>query len=258
MALLQAPPNRLKAKLADGDPSFGVIATIPSAAVVQTLASAGVDWIIIDMEHGPVDAGTLHGMIAATAGSQTVPLVRLPWSHPWQAKLAMDLGALGVVYPMICTAKQAAQAVRAVKYPPDGDRLWGPFYAPMRWGQSMAEYIKGANDNMLAIATIEHPDAVRNIDEIVAAAGLDLAFIGPGDLAMSLGLPGQFDHPKFLQAVAEAEAGILRSQVALGGVARTPEQARQMLDRGYKALVFGFDWLLLQQSAVRFMDEVRH
>lgn len=120
--------------------------------------------------------------------------------------------------------------VRATKYPPDGDRLWGPFYAPMRWGQSMAEYIKGANDNMLAIATIEHPDAVRNIDEIMGTAGLDLAFIGPGDLAMSLGLPGQFDHPKFLQAVAEAEAGILRSQVALGGVARTPEQARQMLD----------------------------
>jgi 4-hydroxy-2-oxoheptanedioate aldolase len=98
---------------------------------------------------------------------------------------------------------------------------------------------------------------VRNIDEITATPGLDLAFIGPGDLAMSLGLPGQFDHPKFLQAVAEAEAGILRSQVALGGVARTSEQARQMLDRGYKALVFGFDWLLLQQSAAQFMHEVR-
>jgi 4-hydroxy-2-oxoheptanedioate aldolase len=154
MALPQALLNRLKAKLAAGDPSFGVIAIIPSIAVVQVLASAGVDWIIIDMEHGPVDISVLHGMISATAGSQTVPLVRLPWSHPWQAKLAMDLGALGIEFPMICTAEQAERAVRAVRYPPTGDRLWGPFYAPMRWAQPIAEYIKAANDNMLAVATI--------------------------------------------------------------------------------------------------------
>jgi len=110
---------------------------------------------------------------------------------------------------------------------------------------------------MLAIITIEHPDAVRNIDEVMTAPGLDLAFVGPGDLAMSLGIPGQFDRPKFKAAVAEAEAGILRSNVPLGGVARTPDQAKQMLDRGYRALVFGFDWMLLQQAAARFLEEVR-
>jgi 4-hydroxy-2-oxoheptanedioate aldolase len=91
----------------------------------------------------------------------------------------------------------------------------------------------------------------------VSVAGLDLAFIGPGDLATSLGVPGQFDHPDFTRAVAQAEAGILRSSVALGGVARTPEEAKRMVDRGYRALVFGFDWMLLRQSAARFLDAVR-
>jgi 4-hydroxy-2-oxoheptanedioate aldolase len=147
--------------------------------------------------------------------------------------------------------------VRSVRYPSAGDRLWGPFYAPMRWGQGMPQYIAAANEGMLAIITIEHPDAVRNIDEVMSAPGLDLAFIGPGDLAMSLEIPGQFDHPRFKAAVVEAEAGILRSGIPLGGVARTPEQAKEMLDRGYRALVFGFDWMLLQQAAARFLEEVR-
>lgn len=249
--------NRLKAKLADGEPTFGVIVTVPSVAIVQSLASAGVDWLILDLEHASIGHESLHAMIAATAGTHTVPLVRLAWSHPWQAKAPMDLGAMGVVFPMVNTRQDAEQAVRAVKYPPQGERLWGPFYAPMRWSQSMPEYIDVANDNMLTIATIEHPEAIRNIEAIATTPGLDLAFIGPGDLAMSLGVPGQFEHPSFLQAVAAAETALLRGSVALGGVARTPDQAKRMLDRGYKALVFGFDWLLLQQMAARFMEEVR-
>jgi 4-hydroxy-2-oxoheptanedioate aldolase len=251
------PPNHLKTRLSSGEPTFGVIVTVPSIAIVQSLASAGVDWLILDMEHASVGPETLHAMIAVTAGTGTVPLVRLPWLHSWQAKMPMDLGAMGIVFPMICTEEDARNAVRAVKYPPEGERLWGPFYAPMRWSLSMPDYIGAANASMLAIATIEHPDAIRNIDAIVATPGLDLAFIGPGDLAMSLGVPGDFDHPTFLEAVETAEAAILRSDVALGGVARTPGQAKEMVGRGYKALVIGFDWMLLQRTAAQFLGEVR-
>jgi 4-hydroxy-2-oxoheptanedioate aldolase len=250
--------NRIKGLLQAGKPSFGIIATVPGVQVVQVLASAGFDWVIIDQEHAPVDMGSAHAMIVATAGTQTVPFVRIPWTHPWQAKTVMDLGALGVCFPMTCTGEQAAQVVRAVRYPPEGDRFWGPFYAPMRWGGSMANYIEDARADVLSIATIEHPSAVDNIDEIAATPGLDLAFIGPGDLAMSLGIPGQFDHPKFKDAVARAEAGLLKSKVALGGVARTVDQAKQMLDRGYRALVLGgFDWMLLQQAGQKLLEDVR-
>ncbi len=249
--------NRLKESLLAGKPSFGLIATIPSLQSVQVLASAGVDWLIIDMEHSPIDLPSAHAMIVATAGTSTVPLVRIPWSHPWQAKPVLDLGALGIVFPMITLREQAEAAVRSLRYPPAGDRLWGPFYAPMRWGQETSKYIEAANENVLAIITIEHPDAVRNIDGIMSVPGIDVAFVGPGDLAMSLGIPGQLDHPTFKAAVAEAEAGILRSKVPLGGVARTPEQARVMLDRGYRAIVFGFDWTLLHEATARFLDEMR-
>lgn len=249
--------GRLKAALSSRTPTFGVIATIPSIQSVQALASGGLDWILIDMEHGPIDMTAAHAMIAATAGSTTVPLVRIASRDPSLCKAAMDLGVLGVCFPMICNGAHAQALVRAVRYPPAGDRLWGPFYAPMRWGMPMPDYISSVDDAMLAIATIEHPDAVKHIDEIVSVPGLDLAFIGPGDLAMSLGIPGQFDHPRFKQAVADAETAVLRSTVALGGVARTPEQARQMLERGYATIVFGFDWMLLQQGVRRLIEDAR-
>ncbi|HEY6134388.1 MAG TPA: aldolase/citrate lyase family protein [Rubrivivax sp.] len=225
--------------------------------MVPTLASAGVDWLVLDLEHASVGPEVLHGMIAATAGTQTTPLVGLPWSHPWQAKLPLDLGAMGIVFPMVCTRQDAENAVRAVKYPPEGGRHWGPFYAPMCWSMPMPDYMASANANMLTIATIEDPLGVQNIEAIVDTPGLDLAFIGPGDLAMSLGIAGQFEHPTFLQAVETAETAILRSKVSPGGVARIPEQARQMMQRGYKALAIGLDWSLLQRSALEFIGKAR-
>ena len=250
--------NRVRDLLRAGTPTFGIFATIPGVQVVQILASAGFDWVLIDQEHAPNDLSSVHAMIVATAGTPMVPFVRTAWTHPWQAKNVLDMGALGVCFPMTCSAEQARQAVRCVRYPPEGDRFWGPFYAPMRWGRSMGDYIEQANEHILCIGTIEHPAAVDNIDEIAATPGLDIAFIGPGDLAMTLGIPGQYDHPRFKEAIARAEVGLLKSKVALGGVARTAEQAKKMLDIGYRVLVLGgFDWMLLQQAGRNLLDEVR-
>ncbi len=250
--------NRAKQLLASGKPIFGLIATIPGVQTTQILANADFDWLLIDMEHGPIDAGAAHAMIVATAGTGTVPFARVPWTHAWQAKTVMDLGALGIEFPMTCSRADAEQLVRAVRYPPLGERLWGPFFAPMRWGCSMPQYIEQARSDVLAIATIEHPVAVENIEAIVETPGLDVAVIGPGDLAMSLGIPGEFEHPKFKAAVAKAEGAIARSRVALGGVARTPEAIRPMLDRGYRMLALaGFDWMLLQQASASWLEKAR-
>jgi 4-hydroxy-2-oxoheptanedioate aldolase len=242
---------------ANGVPSFGLIATIPSVQTVQILARSGLDWLLIDMEHGPIDLKTAHAMVVATGGTPAVPFVRVATTESWLVKQALDLGVLGVGFPMINSGADAAAAVRALKYPPQGSRQWGPFYAPMRWGVTMSEYIAAANDDVLTMITIEHPEAVRNIDEIMSTPGIDLAIIGPGDLATALELPNQFDHPRVKAAIAEAEAGILRSGIPLGGAARTPEQAKQMVDRGYRAIGIGFDWMLLQQAAAGFMSDVR-
>jgi 4-hydroxy-2-oxoheptanedioate aldolase len=134
----------------------------------------------------------------------------------------------------------------------------GPFYAPLRWGVPMPDYLETADAEVLCVVTIEHVDAAAQIGEIVGVPGIDLAFIGPGDLATSLGLRGRVDHPEVAAAIARAETGILASEVVLGGVARTAEQANAMIERGYRALVLGFDWSLLQRGIDASMEGIRH
>jgi len=252
-----APLNRLKQLWRDGRPTFGAIATIPSIQTVQIMARSGIDWIIVDLEHGPIDLGSAHGMITATSGTPCVPMVRIAANEPWLAKAPMDIGALGINFPMICSRADAEKAVRSVRYPPKGDRLWGPFHAPFRWGVSMADYMATADDDMICMITIEHVDAVNRIDEIMATPGIDLAVIGPGDLATSINKRGLPDDPEVQALMARAEAGILKSGVPIGGVARTAEQANGMIERGYVALALGFDWSLFQRGIAASLEGIK-
>jgi 4-hydroxy-2-oxoheptanedioate aldolase len=242
------PLNRLRQIWREGRPTFGAIATIPSIQTVQIMARSGFDWIIVDLEHGPIDLGSAHAMIVATSGTPCVPLARIAANEPWLAKAPMDLGAMGINFPMICTPQAAEQAVRSVRYPPRGERLWGPFHAPFRWGVSMPDYMAAADDDMICMITIEHVDAVERIDEIMATPGIDVAVIGPGDLATSIGKQARPDDPEVVALMARAETAILKSGVPIGGVARTAEQANRMIARGYVALALGFDWSLFQRG----------
>ena len=131
--------NRLKTLWRDGRCAFGAIATIPPVQTVQVMARSGLDWILIDMEHGAVDIGTAPAMIAASSGTPLVPLVRVAAEANWQAKGPLDLGALGICFPMTSTRAAAESVVRSVRYPSLGHRFWGPFYAPLRWGLSTRE-----------------------------------------------------------------------------------------------------------------------
>jgi 4-hydroxy-2-oxoheptanedioate aldolase len=121
----------------------------------------------------------------------------------------------------------------------------------------MREYLDRANEEVLAIGTIEHIDALDTVNSVVATAGLDLVFIGPGDLATSMGLKGKVDDPSVQSAIAKLELQILASPVLLGGVAHTAEQANAMIVRGYKALVVGFDWSLLQRGIATAISSIK-
>lgn len=161
----------------------------------------------------------------------------------------LDAGAAGIVFPNVNDTASAQTAARATRYPPAGDRMWGPFYAPARFGQTMPEYLAGANDAVVSVVIIEDPAAVENIADIVKVPGIDAAVIGTHDLAVSIGRPGQPDHPDVKALVARAEKVIAASDVALGGNAFSPEQAKGMADRGYRMIALGFDSVLLQRAA---------
>jgi 4-hydroxy-2-oxoheptanedioate aldolase len=253
---MPTPLNRLREAWRQKRPTFGAIATIPSIQTVRIMAQS-LDWIIVDLEHGPIDLNSAHAMITATSGTPCVPLARIAANEPWLAKAPMDIGALGINFPMISSAADAEKAVRSLRYPPRGDRLWGPFHAPFRWNVSMPDYMATADDDMICMVTIEHVEAVERIDEIMATPGIDVAVIGPGDLATSINKRGQMDDPELLALMKRAEEGILRSGVPIGGVARTAEQANAMIDRGYLALALGFDWSLFQRGIAAAFQGIR-
>ena len=193
--------NPLKAKLAAGECVAGFMVTMPSVALVQVLAGSGADFLIVDMEHGPIDLATAHAMVAATRGTGAVPIVRVPWTEPWLAKPVLDTGAMGVNFPMVSDAAAARETVRAVRYPPAGARGYAPSYAPLRWGLAPPDYLRVADREILNIVTIEEPGAVERLDEILAVPGIDVVVIASFDLSMSMGVPGRFDDPELLRLV---------------------------------------------------------
>src|SRR5262245_45815021 len=193
--------NRVKDLWRAGKPAFGAIVTMPSPLVVQVMARAGFDLLLIDMEHGLIDLPSAHAMILATAGTGTIPMARIAAGLPWLAKPLLDAGALGIAVPMVCSKAEGEVDAAAVRYPPVGKRMWGPFYAPLRWDLSMSGYMQRANEEVLSIVIIEHIDAVKNISDILEVKGVDAAVIGPGDMATSLGRSGQIDHPEVQEAM---------------------------------------------------------
>jgi 4-hydroxy-2-oxoheptanedioate aldolase len=225
---------------------------------VQALARTGVDWLMLDMEHAPTSIESIAAMVAATAGTPATPLVRVPGVRPELVKPVLDCGALGIVFPQIATRAEAEATVQAVRYAPAGRRGYGPTYAALRWGMSNFDYRKAANDAVLDVVLIESLAAVEALDDILAVEGLDVVAVARGDLSENLGVAGQLDHPRLREVVARAEASILaRGRVALGGIAFSADEARAMIDRGYRFVVLGSDAGLLTGAAQRMVQAIR-
>lgn len=235
----------LKQRLADGEIVAGYMCLIPSAVSVQAIAAAGAAWVIIDLEHGPIGAESLHAMIAATAGTPCAPLVRVPKGDEVWVKRALDAGAEGICFPLINTAEDAAECVSLMRYPPKGRRGWGPFVGHARWGTSLFDYLPERGEKAVSMITIETAEAVRNIEDICRIEGIDCIVIGSFDLTTDLGISGQFGNPLFREACARIEDVVLAAGLPLGGAAFTAEQSKLLLERGYRILLHGFDVLML-------------
>ena len=235
----------LKQRLRNGEVTAGYMCLIPSAVSAQAIAAAGADWIIIDLEHGPIGPEAMHAMISATAGTPCAPLVRVPKSDEVWVKRALDAGAEGICFPLINTAADAAQSVSLMRYPPEGQRGWGPFVAHARWGVGLFDYLPKRGKAGVTMITIETAEAVANIEDICKVEGIDCVVVGSFDLSTDLGISGQFDSPAFKDAIARIEAAVFAAGLPLGGAALNPDQTKALLARGYRIVLHGFDVLML-------------
>lgn len=235
---------------------IGIGITSPSPELVQMFAHAGMDYIVIDMEHGPISIETAYRMVTATIGTRAEAWIRITHNDAAQFKLALDAGAKNIIVPMITSAKEAELAVSYAKYPPRGVRGYGPFRTQYQWGTNMLDYGKRANAETGVVALIEHPGAVRDLDEILAIDGLAGAIAASFDLAVNMGFADGPGHPEVRDTVVEVMKKIKARGMRQVSFAVTPEQAVEALRLGADDLFLGFDPMYIQASVRLFMASV--
>jgi 2-dehydro-3-deoxyglucarate aldolase/4-hydroxy-2-oxoheptanedioate aldolase len=248
---------RFRDKLDRGEVCLGTAITFADPTVTEALCTV-LDFVWIDMEHNPLSLETVQGHIMATKGSATTPLVRVPWNDPVLIKPVLDIGAAGVIVPMIRTADDARRAVAACRYPPEGIRGFGPRRASAYGQRGGPAFCQEANETILVTVQIEHIDAVHNLAEILAVPGLTSIVVGPNDLSGSMGHPNQPDHPDVRRTIKAVIAQARQTSVSVGmGGGDDPDRLVEWLDEGVQWIAMGADFALLLQAARSLASQVR-
>lgn len=248
--------NLLKEKLKSGELVLGSWVTIGHPEVAEILAQSGFDWLLFDLEHAPLTVAQLEPMLQAVSG-KAVALARVPSNDLVYIKQVLDVGACGTMVPMVENRAQAEKAVSYSKYPPLGVRGTGARRASGYY-RKHAEYLKRANSDTLVVVQIETKEGVTNFEEIVTAAGVDAWFVGPNDLAASLGHLGDPDSQPVREAMEELARLGNRLDIPGGTIEFRAERVRALAEMGYRMIAVGSDdYFLVQGSAGALAPFVR-
>ena len=244
--------SRLRARWRAGESTFGGWIYLRDSLSAELVARAGFDWVCIDTQHGTARAGDILRLLQAIAVTGRTAVVRVPWNEPGVIMNALDVGASGVIVPMVNTAAEAAQAVASCRYPPQGNRSWGPTRAALGASNYSAAW---ANERVLCIVMVETPDGVDALDGILQVPGVDAVFIGPSDLALSFGVertePTNFDRVATIKSACDARA------VPTGIAAISVEEARRCAHQGFAMIALPSEAVLLTQSLATLLAGVR-
>ena len=240
-------PNPLRARLAAGKIAVGVSQShMPSGEIPRMCAAAGLDWIFIDSEHGPFTQETLRELIQATLQTAVAPVVRVPDFQYDLVARALDSGAEGVIFPRTESVEQLERAVSWTKFPPVGIRGFGLGAPAVGYDPAgFTEIIEHYNRETLVIAQIESQRGLDIVDELAAVEGLDSLLVGPADMSISLGVPGQWDSPKLLAGIDRVVAACEKAGKWPAIQVRNPEFAAVCMDRGMKLIGCSNEWALL-------------
>lgn len=260
MPLRIEPDASFATQLAGAErPQIGMWVCTGSALVAEICAGSGLDWLLIDAEHGPNGLESILAQLQAVAAYPIAPIVRVPSGDAVIIKQVLDLGAQNVLVPMVDSAAEAEAAVRAVRYPPAGVRGVGSALArAARWNR-VDGYLDRADEFVSLFVQVESSAAVAAVDEILAVEGVAGIFIGPSDLAASMGQLGRQTHPDVVAAVERTIRAAVAAGKPAGVNAFDPAVAERYLDAGATFVLVGADVALLARGsealATRFIDE---
>ncbi len=240
-------------RLRRGDRMIGSFVTLPALEVAEVMSAVGLDWLLIDCEHAPLDALWAQRLLQA---ARVPGVLRVADGHEATLKRALDTGAAGVVVPMVNTAQQARSIVSFCKYPPLGSRGVGIVRA-QGYGLGFQEYVAHANESTAVIVQVEHISAVENIDAIVGVPGVDAVFVGPYDLSGSMGRLGEVDHIDVLAAIEGVRFACERAGMPLGIYVGSAAAAKPYLEKGFTLVTVGIDVMLLGQAVRQIVQALK-
>jgi 2-dehydro-3-deoxyglucarate aldolase/4-hydroxy-2-oxoheptanedioate aldolase len=248
--------GRLRARLADGQATLGTFVGAASPVTAEACAAAGVDWLVLDLEHGSGGEEQVRDVVPA-AGAYGVPtVVRVESTARIRIGRVLDLGAAGVMLPRLDTASEVGQAVRHLRYPPAGDRGVATYNRACRFGLDPGALVR-ADDEVLGVVQVESAPAVEQVDQIAAIDGVDVLFVGPQDLSHSLGVPGDLQAPAYLAAAERVRAAAARHGKACGLLVRDGAAAAARQADGWTFVAIGSDTTLLAAAVAAELGRAR-
>ena len=248
--------NRLRTIWSEGGTVVNGWLHVPSSFSAEVMAHAGYDSLTVDMQHGPVDYGSLVPMLQAISTTDTVPVVRVPWHDPGLTMQVLDAGCYAVICPMVNTREEAEAFVGACRYPPAGYRSYGPYRATLYGGEDYPEY---ADDAVVTIAMIETREALENLDGILGVTGLDAVFVGPSDLGQSLGYgPGvDREEPEVVEAIELVLAAARDHGLPAGIFTASSGYASRMVEKGFRFVNVSTDAQLMAGAASEAVADLK-
>lgn len=250
--------NQLKRLLLDGGKALGCWSYLDGTVATEVAAMAGFDFLLIDQEHGSGSPEQLTRQLQAMSATATTSVVRVPSHDAGYTKRVLDAGAECIMFPVVNTASQAGAIVDGCRFPPVGSRgLAAGVVRAAEYGYKRQEYVQTANDNVFVICQIETREAVDNVEELLAVDGVDLWFVGPNDLAASIGKIGQFEDAEFVELIGRARTAVLDAGKLLGVLPYGAFSWQDMFDQGCHLTTAGSDLSFLRTACVDLVAQHR-
>ncbi|EAI7253436.1 aldolase/citrate lyase family protein [Campylobacter lari] len=248
----------VKEKLQNNKLTIGSWISIGHPCVVEIMSNAGFEWLVIDFEHTSMNYETVQNLIITIQSKKIKALVRVCKNEEVIIKKVLDMGADGIIVPMIKNKIDAIKAVEFAKYPPAGGRGVGLFRA-QNYGLKFEEYKQWVDENLIIIAQVEHYEAVENIEEIIKTDGIDGVIIGPYDLSGSLGFPGEYHRAEVKEAIAKVLKCCKRYNIPSGFhvIETDPKKLQEKIHEGCTFLAYSIDFLFLSDNAIKGMEIIK-
>ncbi|GAA4467481.1 HpcH/HpaI aldolase/citrate lyase family protein [Nibrella saemangeumensis] len=241
--------KNLKKRLQQGETLHGCWLNLGSSLTAEIVGLAGFDWVLIDLEHGAGSERDVLYQLQALEHTSTAAIVRVESSESQRIHRVLDMGAEGIMCPKVTNPAGAHKVVSGLHYPPHGNRGVAKMVRATGFGQHFAQYYQEARDNILGVVQIETVEVLNHLDEVAALDGVDVLFIGPADLSMELGIFGQFDHPRFKEALRETVNAAQKAGKATGILFFNPDDYQTYHDLGIRLIACGADATFVADGA---------